>query len=105
MKHKRQWGSMPSSSGVGARVTCEVEFCHKRDTGLEPNDRQTLAASARGQAEHDRAQPQKERHHNRPHRTPAAANPMGASATHRRCFVASTAYGPDAPATEELRAF
>jgi len=105
MKHKKQWGSMPSSSDLGALVKCEVEFCHERDTGLERNDLRTRAASARGQAEHDRAQAQMEAHHNRPHRTPAAAHPGSASVTDRRCFVASAVYGPDAPATDELRTF
>lgn len=96
---------MPSSSDLGALVKCEVEFCFERDTGQERNDIETRAASERGKREHDRAQVRMEAFHNRPQRTSGPDNRTSASAPDRRCFVASAAFGSDAPETSALRSF
>jgi len=96
---------MPSSSDLGALVKCEVEFCHERDTGMERNDVETRAASERGKREHDRAQARMETFHNRPRPTSGPVAPGSTSAPDRRCFVASAAFGSDAPETSALRSF
>jgi len=103
-RRPKKWGDMPSSSELGALVKCEVEFCHERDTGQERNDVETRAASDRGKREHDRAQVRMETFHNRPRPAPGTGKPSS-SAPDRRCFVASAAFGPDAPETSALRSF
>lgn len=101
---RRTWGDMPSSSDLAALVKCEVEFVHERTTGVERRDAETVAKSRAGQREHDRAQARMEAFHNRPRPSGGNASP-GTSAPDRRCFVASAAFGPDAPQTHALRSY
>lgn len=101
---RRTWGEMPSSSDLAALVKCEVEFVHERTTGQERRDAETVAKSRAGQRAHDQAQVRMETFHNRPRPSGGPASPP-ASAPDSRCFVASAAFGPDAPETLALRSY
>lgn len=103
----RGWGDMPSSSDLARLVLCETELVAEKNSGRVRTDAASVAASKRGVRAHAQAQAQMETFHNRPRPTrttpPSQAAPP--SARDSRCFIASSVYGPEAPQTEELRAF